>query len=387
MTILPIAPSDDPFYDTSVTDGEEHWDDGLESEDDDLLEQITEPFDPSKIKIITSPIVAQQIIDRIKYDALDLAPDFQRRSGIWKDMDKSRLIESLLLRIPIPVFYVAADKEDNWFVVDGVQRMSTINDYATDKFALKKLEYLTQFEDLKFSALPRNMQRRIGETQLTVNIMQPGTPEEVMFNVFRRINTAGEPLTGQEIRHALNPGPVRDYLKCLAETDEFIEATSGSVKPDRMDDRHCVLRFLAFHITPPEKYSGSDLDGYLSNAMKKINDIGSVKRMKIADSFKNAMRAAYQIFESETFRKPRGGATRRRRINIALFEAWSVQLAKCTPEQIVKLIERRDEVQRRFQELMWPGSDLERAVSASTASARNVHKRFQIIGELIEEFA
>ena len=137
-----------------------------------------------------------------------LRPDFQRLAGIWDNTRKSRLIESLLLRIPIPVFYVAADENEIWSVVDGVQRISTIYDYVTDKFRLSRLEYLKKLEGALYTGLPRQMQRRINETQFVVNVIEPGTPPEVMFNIFRRINTGGMALNGQEIRHALHAGPV-----------------------------------------------------------------------------------------------------------------------------------------------------------------------------------
>ena len=181
-------------------------DSGVEEERDDPDAVIKEPFDPSKIKVRTIPVLVDQLVERIRHAEIDLAPDFQRMRGIWKPVNKSRLIESLLLRIPIPVFYVAADVDDNWEVVDGVQRMSTLYDYITDQFALTGLEYRVEFNGRHFEQLPRVMQRRIRETQLVVNVIEPGTPAEVMFNIFSRINTGGMKLNGQEIRHALHPG-------------------------------------------------------------------------------------------------------------------------------------------------------------------------------------
>ena len=122
--------------------------------------------------------------------------------GIWSDAQKSRLIESLLLRIPIPVFYVSADESENWAVVDGVRRMSAINDFINGEYDLIGLEYLSELIGKKFEHLPRNMFRRISETQLVVNVIEPRTPVEVMFNIFHRINTGGMTLNGREIRHA-----------------------------------------------------------------------------------------------------------------------------------------------------------------------------------------
>ena len=352
----------------------------LEVEREDV-DRITNPFDPEQIKIRTLSIVIGQMVSRIGYGEIDLTPDFQRLRGIWGIERKSRLIESLLLRIPIPVFYVAAQENDNWSVVDGLQRMSTIDDYVNGKFRLEKLEYLVHLERLTHDQLPRPMQRRISETQLLVNVIDPGTPPEVMFNIFLRINTGGMILNAQEIRHAIHSGPVRQFLQDLAESDEFVKATAGSVRPTRMADRECVLRFLAFHINPPEEYSTSDLHKYLSGTMKKINTMSSDERLGLARDFKKAMTAAHAIFGDNAFRKP-GGKTRSQ-VSRALFEVWSVQLARFSPEEIANLVHQREEIHQRFSNLMSRDGDFERAISYSTGDTRHVEKRFSEVGRLL----
>ena len=306
---------------------------------------------------------------------------------IWNAEKKSRLIESLLLRIPIPVFYVAADADEKWAVVDGVQRLSTIRDYVKGEFPLTRLEYRSEFDGLRHGDLPRPMQRRIDETQFVVNVIEPGTPPEVTFNIFSRINTGGMPLKGQEIRHALNPGPVRDYLKTLAESREFVKATAGSISPNRMDDRACVLRFLAFHMAPWEEYSGRSLDGHLDAAMKKINAMGQDRRNLLAEDFRKAMRAAARIFGDDAFRKRYvRDDDRRRQVSMPLFEAWSVQLARCPRERIDRLVERRDEVRERFMALLNQDPEFEKAISSSTGTPRRIRKRFAAIRDLVQEF-
>ena len=360
-------------------------DDGVEEEREDPQAVIEHPFDPSKIRVHTIQAVVGQLMTRIEHDEIDLAPDFQRMSGIWNAEKKSRLIESLLLRIPIPVFYVAADEEDKWAVVDGVQRLSTIRDYVAGRFPLSRLEYRNEFDGRRHDDLPRAMQRRISETQFIVNVIQSGTPPEVMFNIFRRINTGGTPLKGQEIRHALNPGPVRDYLRQLAESDAFVRATDGSINPKRMDDRACVLRFLAFHMTPWEEYKGNSLDGYLDEAMKSINKAGHDRQRGLAEDFRKAMRAAADIFGDDAFRKRYVPGGRRLQINMPLFEAWSVQLARCSQEQIHRLVERRAAVRERFMALLNQDQEFEQAISSSTGTPRRIRKRFAAIRDLVQE--
>ena len=359
-------------------------DSDVEEEREDPEEKIITPFNPEQIKIRTTQIVVEQLISRIKHEEIDLAPDFQRQAGIWNDERKSRLIESLLLRIPLPVFYVAADESEKWSVVDGIQRMTTIYDYVTGKFPLKRLEYLTKLNGCTHDELRRPLQRRISETQLIVNVIESGTSPDVLFNVFRRINTGGMTLNGQEIRHALNPGPVRGYLKELAESDEFKKATDGSINTKRMADRECTLRFLAFHITPWENYSSSDLNGYLVRTMQEINGMSECERNNFAVDFRKAMLAASDIFGENAFRKP--SSERRLPINKGIFEAWTVQLARCLPEQIRVLVERRNDIQCCFKKLIAEDSDFLEAISYATGSPQNVQKRFQAIEQLVKEF-
>ena len=358
---------------------------GVEVEREDPQQGSTErPFDPSKIRVRTVNVVIEQIVSRIRHDEIDLQPDFQRMRGIWDVQRKSRLIESLLLRIPIPVFYVAADLDDQWEVVDGVQRLSTIHGYIEGEFSLERLEYRREFEGKRYDELPRSMRRRISETPLVVNVIEPGTPPEVMFNIFRRINTGGMTLNGQEIRHALNPGPVREYLKALANSDEFQEATAHSIRPQRMADRECVLRFLAFHIQPWERYAADSLDSYLDETMKAINRMPTNRLDALAWEFKTAMRAASRIFGNDAFRKRYRPDEGRHQISLALFEAWGVQLARCSVEELERLVARRTDVREGFMSLLNRDAEFEKAISVSTGTPQRIRKRFAAVRDLVQ---
>lgn len=342
------------------------------------------PFDPERIRVRTVNILVDQIVSRIAHDEIDLAPEFQRASGIWDHRQQSRLIESLMLRIPIPVFYVAADNTERWSVVDGVQRISTLNRFVNNSFRLKKLEYLRTMEGAHFEDLPRNLQRRINETQLVVHVIEPGTPGEVMFNIFKRINTGGLPLMAQEIRHAMYPGPVRQYLKDLAELESFMQATANSINVNRMDDREFVLRFLAFYLEPWQSYSSNNIDGLFSRTMIKINEMDPNERNEIKKQFEKSMRAAASIFENDAFRKRYDSREPYRYpVNRALFEAWSVTLARCSESQLSSLVEIRTQVQSGFVKLMNNDREFEDSISYSTGTPKRVKKRFQAINDLV----
>lgn len=232
---------------------------GIEVED--IGEAGRMPFDPELIEVHPRNPTVDLVIQRLKRGLIDLQPDFQRKSGIWNERAQSRLIESLLLRIALPTLYAAEEDDESWSVVDGVQRLTTIVRFVKPDAAgleplrLGDLEYLTQYEGSRFEDLPGRMQTRIMETELSVLLIRRGTPEEARFNIFARINTGGQPLTRQELRHALIPGPARALLAKLAESGFFLQATGHSVNPSRMAERELCLRFLAFAMTPPSDMS------------------------------------------------------------------------------------------------------------------------------------
>lgn len=356
---------------------------GVEDEvrDDDI--DLTHPFDPSKIRVTTEPRTIDSLVRRIRHDEIDLAPEFQRRARLWKLHKKGQLIESILLRIPLPVFYVAATEDDLWSVVDGLQRLTTIHDFLSNQFKLSGLEYLHQLEDMTFADLPRAMQRRIEETSLVLNIIQPGTPDEVMINIFRRLNTGGLPLAGQEIRNALYKGPVREFLADLARSEEFLRATDNRVSDARMDAQECVLRFCAFFMDDWRAYDRGDLDAYLSEAMKKLNALDDEQRVRLSQYFRNAMNVAVRIFGDDAFRKRYWAADTRKPVSKALFEAWSVNIAALTYEQQVLLIEKAADVRERFRQLMVEDRFFDVSISSSTGTVQRVHKRFESIRSVI----
>lgn len=361
---------------------------GVEQEQPDPSNEILpieRPFDPDKIKVVRETKTISLISTRIDHDEIDLAPEFQRRARIWDSARKGRLIESILLRIPLPVFYVASDNRDAWSVVDGLQRLTTIHDFVNGLFPLRGLEYLAQFDGKPFKDLPRNMQRRIEETELVMNVIQPGTPEEVMFNIFSRINTGGMTLNSQEIRHALNKGPVRQFLADLIKTDEFQTATKGSVSDVRMSARECALRFVAFHLVNWKNYRNNDLDGFLNAAMKSVNEASTADRTSIRSAFEISMLAASEIFEDDAFRKRYREDAPRSPISKALFETWSVTLAALSSAERNRLYENKCDVRALFMEALSQDRDFEVSISYATGVPARVRKRFETVENIVKK--
>ena len=197
-------------------------------------------------------------MDRLENKEIDLAPVFQRKKDLWDDERQSRLIESLMLRIPIPGFYFDTVREDEWKVIDGLQRLSAFQNYlvgepkddsGSDVLVKRKftgLQYLKDFNGKTFDQLPRQYIRRIKEASVTVYGVQKGTPDNVVYNIFQRINTGGLKLEDQEIRNAMYHGKASELAERLAEDESFLAATQYSVPSERMLDQEYVIRFMAF---------------------------------------------------------------------------------------------------------------------------------------------
>ncbi|WP_415949144.1 DUF262 domain-containing protein [Streptomyces sp. KLOTTS4A1] len=353
---------------------------------------ISVPFRPDNIKIRTETTTVDLLLSRLREGMLDLAPDFQRRSGIWSDRAQSRLIESLLLRIPISNFHMAQGEEDRWAVVDGVQRLTAIARFMEPKLtglpplALRGMDYLWQLDGSTYHDLSGRLKIRLRESQLTAHIMQQGTPEEVKYNVFSRINTGGMPLSPQELRHALVSGPVRSYLADLAEDPAFGEATRWSVSDARMADREMVLRFLAFRLSNPVEHTEKDFDKFLVDAMYRISALPEDRRDQLAREFRIAMRCARELFGRHAFRKWRGGERSSSVVNKALFEAVSVNLALLDDHERDRLVASPAKVRDRFFELMdnW---DFIRSISVSTGDPARIRTRFQEVARLFRGVA
>jgi nucleoside phosphorylase len=345
-------------------------------------EGIDQPFDPAQIRIESKSMTIDLLLKRIQHGELNLSPDFQRIAGIWKPAVQSRLIESLLIRIPLPAFYIDATDDEQWAVIDGLQRLSTLKHFILDKkMKLEGLEFLHQFKGFSYDELPRDLQRRIEETQITVYLIGQGTPPEVKFNIFKRINTGGSPLSTQEIRHALNQGKATKLIKHLAETTTFTEATS--ISSERMVDQELVLRFLAFMITSPNQYRSSDFDSFLNNTMVKINNMNEDEITILSNQFDYAVQCASKIFGSDAFRKPKPQRRIRNPVNKSLFESWCVNLAKISPSEFKVLEDRKYIISRGFEILM-ENTEFNESISQGTGSTKKVKKRFEGIKKLID---
>ncbi|MGK7901621.1 MAG: DUF262 domain-containing protein [Hormoscilla sp.] len=358
----------------------------LEEEDneEEQYERDSLDYDPEQINIVTKEPTIDILLKRINEEALDLAPDFQRHANLWENDTKSRLIESIIIRIPLPAFYVDATNEDKWLVVDGLQRLTAIKQFVSDKtLKLSGLEYLKDIEGKTYDEISRKYQRRIEETQVTVYLIEKGTPNEVKFNIFKRINTGGLSLTNQEMRHALNPGKAIKLLAKIADSEEFIQATKlGKNRKKRMDDREFVLGFLAFMLTSYKDYQDGKRDVFFNEAMAKINKLDDAEIYSLDNKFRKAMIDAMEIFGDDAFRKIYKKKKNKQPVNKAMFEGWSVSISNLSNLEIKMLKKRKQLLIDKFSDRLEKDKRFEASVSQA---AKDIKYRFETINELIQE--
>lgn len=239
--------------------------DDVEQEEVDQNETLMEkPFDPTKINIETKTPSLDTLIKRIERGEIemDTTTYFQRQDDLWDITKQSRLIESILIRFPLPAFFFDASNDDNWLVVDGLQRLSSIRNFCVKQdLKLTNLEFLIQLNGKGWQGLSGDLKRIIEETQVVIYKIMPGTPTDVKFNIFKRINTGGLVLEPQEIRHALFQGKPAQFIAELARNEAFLNATNHKIKTHRMLDRDFANRFLAFYLFGYENYM-PDLDSF-----------------------------------------------------------------------------------------------------------------------------
>jgi hypothetical protein len=329
---------------------------GMEGDDDDDDTQ-PQPYDYNKISIKTDrwslAFIHQMIND---YKDLDLNPDFQR-NYVWDTKRKSQLIESLMLNIPVPAFYLAESSKGRFQVVDGLQRLTTIDNFMNNKFPLAYLEYLNAPEeksqeglyfkdDGKKKGISPEFKKNILMTQINVNIIEAKSPAKVKFDVFRRVNTGGKPLNNQEIRNCLANKQTRALLKDLVKTEAFKEATGRSVRTIRMQAQELVLRFIGFWFErilgdSAWEYNGN-MTGYLDEAIELLNKNGK-ENQKIEIAFERAMLNAHHLFGAYAFRKclrkDLEPNARKQLINKSLFTTWSVVLSQYEHKKVKAAIE------------------------------------------------
>lgn len=233
-------------------------------------------FTPKSISIDKNTYSVFELNRKFNKRLINLDSDFQRLD-VWRTGQKSELIESILMGLPIPIFYFNEGSNGELIVVDGRQRLTAFFEFIDNRFPLTGLSILSQHNDKLFKDLDPLLQSRIEDYQIQSYVIVPPTDDSIKFHIFDRVNRAGTQLNKQEIRNALYNGQITNFLKDIVKSAIFRQSTSDYfVKDTRMKDRYIVLRYLAFEFyfeNLKYGYEFSDIDTLLGNAMSHFNQL------------------------------------------------------------------------------------------------------------------
>lgn len=324
------------------------------------------PLDRMLIRNETASI--HQAIHRIRSGRYVMDPDF-RHDFPWDDTRQSKLIESVLLRIPVPFFYFAEDRDGRVVVVDGMQRLSAFRRFLDNELRLR-LPDRPELDRLRFDDLPQRFQNRFGDCLLVFQVIAFGTPEPARLEVLERVNS-GAALTRQQMRNSLYQGAGTRFLRDHAASALFLEATGGSLSPRTMRDREFVNRFCAFRLLGPDRYAGV-MDSFLATALVEMNGLDPIKLSCLGRSLVRALRNNRLLFGPNAFRAPLPERKGRGPLNAALWEVLTTGLSEYSESEVRA---RADALRDGLISLL-RDEGFRHSITRSTNSGEQVRRRF-----------
>ena len=317
------------------------------------------------------------VIRRMGKGSYIMDPDFQR-DFIWGEEKQSKLIESVVMRIPLPVFYMAEDDEGRMVVVDGLQRLSTIQRFVKGDLQLQ-LPDRSELDGLRFAELLPKLQNRIEDCNLIFYTIDSKVPERARLDIFERVNS-GVPLTRQQMRNCLYMGEATRFLKEETQTGIFSEATGSSLKSGTMRDREFVNRFCAFQLLNLDGYRG-DMDNFLAEALRRMNRMDELDLLELSVEFRRGLAINFMLFGRHAFRKHKPDQERRSMLNASLWDVMSTGLSQYAEDRVqacAKLLQHAIYI-------LLDSEEFNAAITFGTNDTRKVRTRFRMMRKTIKE--
>jgi len=319
------------------------------------------------------------VMRRIDQGGYVMDPDFQR-DFIWDEKKQSKLIESVVMRVPLPVFYLAEDDDGRMVVVDGLQRLSTFQRFVQDVLKLN-LRDRPELNGHRFSELSNKIKNRIEDCNLIFYIIDSKVPEQARLDIFERVN-GGIPLTRQQMRNCLFMGDATLFLKAESQTNVFLKATGHSLSKKTMRDREFVNRFCAFSLLELESYRG-DMDDFLAQGLRQMNAMNSDELTELSTAFRRGLTHNFNLFGKHAFRKHAPGQESRRPLNASLWDVLSTGMSSLSESHIQS---HADEIRGAVYGLL-DDEEFNTCITYGPNDARKVRKRFAMAKDKLQEAA
>lgn len=319
-------------------------------------------------KLITHPydFIVTSLKTQIDDETLVLADKFQRRR-VWDDVKASRLLESLMLNVPIPVCYFAELDNGAYSVIDGQQRLTAIYRFLNNEFALKGLRVRPELNKQRFHQLEKLDQRLITSRALRCIVILKESHPDIRFDVFERLNTGAVKLNAQELRNSTYRGPMNDLLRELSDYQMFMQARNVGAIDKRMQDCELILRFFAFHFRP-EQYRG-DFAPFLDSYLMDGNRLGADRLTEHRSLFIRTIDDVNVVFGNSAFRRWSGpNAGWETQVNRAIYDAIMLTFARARSGE---LRQHKAEIVRALQDVSSESAFVD-AVTSSTKDRKRI---------------
>jgi len=363
---------------------------------DDLLEDeatLTEENgdEPSiaRRKIFTDKLdpPIESLFIKHKRGDLILDPIFQRRP-VWDLVRQSKLIESVILEVPIPVFYLAESQDGTEEVIDGQQRFRSFFDYLDGKFSLRGLKAIPEINGKKFTELEKPMQKLIENYSVRIVTFKKESDENLRFEIFERLNTGAMPLNAQELRNCVYRGNYNQLLIDLSEDLEYRDLM-GLVGPERrMKDVEYVLRFASFFHYTYLKYKPS-MARFLNEDMRKYQHISQNDISELSKAFKQTMSVIRSLLGKNAFHRfYRGeegkinGYWEQQRFNASLYDVLTWGFTRYDKNALMSNL---DSIREAWISLMSNDENFIESIERSTSSLKYVTYRFEAWQKVLKE--
>ena len=348
-------------------------------------EQGDQPYDTEELLldrgVITTPYDApvRTLIDEIAEKQLIVNPPFQRQS-VWRRDRQSKLIESLLLNIPIPVLYFAEDDDGTRVVVDGQQRLRAIEEFRSGQYSLRKLEMLSQLNGKRWTDLTPKQVRTIQTRTLRCVVISSVSPPTLRFEMFERLNTGGVPLNDQELRNCVFRGSLNEFLNELVYYQPWLNLINREEPDYRMRHQELILRFFALkavvgNYRPP-------LKGVLNNFMRSNREVSEEQKQRLRTQFENTLTNVGTVFGQHPFKRINATDSGRdvwdTNLNRAVFDIQMLGFVGIPNEEVE---ERKEAILDRFRNLCLENTEFLATVSLATADRNRFYTRLRIWGE------
>jgi len=309
---------------------------------------------------------------------LELRPEFQRLH-VWDKSKSSRLIESVLLEVPIPVIYLSEESDSKYSVIDGQQRLNAFIEFLENNLRLSGLAILTELNGNRFQDIPKNLQDKFENSTIRIIEIRKESHPDVKFEIFERLNTGAVQLNAQELRNCIYRGKYNDSLKKLSEDKDF-QFLLGLKEPHyRMQDRELILRFFAFYHNTHLKYTPS-MKHFLNKEMEKHINLNESEERDLGRIFKKSVRLSKTVFGDNAFRrfvvgtaKDPNGYWETRKINKGLFDIIMFGFMMYEENQIVP---NSDQIREELLYFMTHDLGFIDTITVTTDKKDKIHSRF-----------